>query len=102
MPLWKTLKMSDPGQANVNVNINFDNITGQYVCRICNARYQKHRKMVYHLRYECGVLFLCPCGSKLRQKGTLMQHIKMKHPQEIEFYKRSFTLIYRNNIPVNS
>lgn len=51
---------------------------------------------MYHLRYECGFSFVCLCGKRRTQLGNLMQHIKLKHPNEIEWYKSKYV-----KLPIN-
>jgi uncharacterized Zn-finger protein len=54
----------------------------RFRCPTCDRSYKNKKHLVTHQRYECGKepQFSCPhCPYKAKQRGTLKQHVGLKH-----------------------
>lgn len=65
-----------------------------FPCNVCGLKFSQKRFLLFHIRNECGRVFSCACGVKCRRKRSLMQHMKLKHPDKQHLYNTMYIIEY--------
>ena len=70
----------------LEIDDNYNAMTGRYHCPNCNSGYGRRESMMRHYRHECGKppRFKCPyCSLCSKKSSNIYKHVRKVHPKNV-------------------